>query len=199
MTARVFEDDARSRCACERQGRRDQLLRARDGLPHRQVPQRGRRREEPARRQRDEEVPQPRGLRILAALDAAAARTAPRQGQVAIAWQIARPSITAPIASATSVEQLDEPDRRGATCRLDAGERSPALDAASVEPSPAVGRLPDTHWRLRDRRLAAACRACRLASSASERTMSFAPTMIGFLIFLAGLIWAPPSLAFRRS
>ena len=30
------------------------------------------------------------------------------QGKVAIAWLIARPSITAPIASATSVEQLKD-------------------------------------------------------------------------------------------
>ena len=37
-------------------------------------------------------------------------------GQVAIAWQIARPAITAPIASATSMEQLDELVGGGAVC-----------------------------------------------------------------------------------
>ena len=31
-----------------------------------------------------------------------------KPGQVAIAWQIARPSVTAPIASATSIAQLEE-------------------------------------------------------------------------------------------
>ena len=50
----------------------------------------------------------PRGLRILDALDKATKATGATQGQVAIAWQIARPSITAPIASASSVKQLDE-------------------------------------------------------------------------------------------
>ena len=49
-----------------------------------------------------------RGLRILAALDAVAARHEVKPGQVAIAWLMAKPSITAPIASATSVAQLAE-------------------------------------------------------------------------------------------
>jgi len=49
-----------------------------------------------------------RGLRILAALDQVAidARAAP--AQVALAWLVNRPGLTAPIASATSVEQLGE-------------------------------------------------------------------------------------------
>jgi aryl-alcohol dehydrogenase-like predicted oxidoreductase len=50
----------------------------------------------------------PRGLRILAALDEVAGTYGVTPGQVALAWQIARPSITAPIASATSVQQLEE-------------------------------------------------------------------------------------------
>ena len=48
----------------------------------------------------------PRGLAVLAALDAVAARLNATPAQVALAWQIARPSITAPIASATSLPQL---------------------------------------------------------------------------------------------
>lgn len=47
-----------------------------------------------------------RGLRVLEALDAVAQRYGAEPAQVALAWQIARPSITAPIASATSLEQL---------------------------------------------------------------------------------------------
>ena len=47
-----------------------------------------------------------RGLRVLAGLDAVAQRCNATPAQVALAWQIARPSITAPIASATSLEQL---------------------------------------------------------------------------------------------
>ena len=50
----------------------------------------------------------PRGLRILAALDEVAKTRGATPGQVALAWQIARPAITAPIASATSAGQLDE-------------------------------------------------------------------------------------------
>ena len=73
----------------------------------------------------------PRGLRILDALDAAAKAHDATPGQVAIAWQIARPSITAPIASATSLEQLDEL-RKAATLTLDA-DTIGRLDAASAE------------------------------------------------------------------
>jgi len=49
-----------------------------------------------------------RGLRILAALDVVAARHAATPAQVALAWLIARPSVTAPIASATSRSQVQE-------------------------------------------------------------------------------------------
>ncbi len=49
-----------------------------------------------------------RGLRILAALDQVAKNHCAQPGQVAIAWMMARPSITAPIASATAMDQLAE-------------------------------------------------------------------------------------------
>jgi aryl-alcohol dehydrogenase-like predicted oxidoreductase len=49
-----------------------------------------------------------RGQRVLAALDKVAAETRSSPAQVALAWLIARPSVTAPIASATTIEQLDE-------------------------------------------------------------------------------------------
>jgi aryl-alcohol dehydrogenase-like predicted oxidoreductase len=49
-----------------------------------------------------------RGKRILAALDEVAKSTSSTPAQVALAWQIARPSVTAPIASATSVAQLND-------------------------------------------------------------------------------------------
>ncbi|MFS2224567.1 aldo/keto reductase [Pantoea sp. B65] len=50
----------------------------------------------------------PRGLKILAALDQIADGRGVSQTQVALAWQIAQPGITAPIVSATSLQQLDE-------------------------------------------------------------------------------------------
>jgi aryl-alcohol dehydrogenase-like predicted oxidoreductase len=49
-----------------------------------------------------------RGFRILQALDQVAERHQSKPAQVALAWLMARESITAPIASATSVEQLNE-------------------------------------------------------------------------------------------
>ena len=50
----------------------------------------------------------PRGMKILAALDDVGKRHRASPASVALAWQIARPSITAPIASATTVDQLNE-------------------------------------------------------------------------------------------
>jgi aryl-alcohol dehydrogenase-like predicted oxidoreductase len=49
-----------------------------------------------------------RGLRILNALDEVAKDYNTTPASIAIAWLLARPSITAPIASATSIEQLDD-------------------------------------------------------------------------------------------
>jgi aryl-alcohol dehydrogenase-like predicted oxidoreductase len=64
-----------------------------------------------------------RGFRILAALDLCAQEHRATPAQIALAWLIARPSVTAPIASATNVTQLDE---------LLAGARL-TLDAASID------------------------------------------------------------------
>ncbi len=50
----------------------------------------------------------PRGFALLDVLDAVAQEQGASPAQVALAWIIARPGITAPIASATSVAQLDE-------------------------------------------------------------------------------------------
>ncbi|MFL6216510.1 MAG: aldo/keto reductase [Blastocatellia bacterium] len=49
-----------------------------------------------------------RGFRVLRALDEVAEAFQSTPARVALAWLIARPSITAPIASATSLEQLDD-------------------------------------------------------------------------------------------
>jgi aryl-alcohol dehydrogenase-like predicted oxidoreductase len=49
-----------------------------------------------------------RGLGILKALDEVSARLGAKPAHVALAWLIARPSITAPIASATSLAQLED-------------------------------------------------------------------------------------------
>jgi len=70
-----------------------------------------------------------RGLRILAALDEVAARRGATPAQVALAWLIARPGITAPIVSATSVAQLEE--ILGAARLQLAAEDIATLDAAS--------------------------------------------------------------------
>ena len=49
-----------------------------------------------------------RGLKILAALDDVGHRYNASPATVALAWEIARPSVTAPIASATSEDQVKE-------------------------------------------------------------------------------------------
>ena len=49
----------------------------------------------------------PRGFRILDALEAIAERHKAKPAEIALAWLIARPAVTAPIASATSIEQVD--------------------------------------------------------------------------------------------
>jgi len=49
-----------------------------------------------------------RGMRILDSLAEIGRELDATPAQVALAWLLARPSVTAPIASATSVEQLDE-------------------------------------------------------------------------------------------
>lgn len=70
-----------------------------------------------------------RGLRILAALDAVAARLSATPAQVALAWLMARPTITAAIASATSLDQLAD-IISSARLKLD-GEAMKTLDEAS--------------------------------------------------------------------
>ncbi len=73
----------------------------------------------------------PRGMRILAALDGLAKELAATPAQVALAWQIARPGLTAPIASATSVAQWREL-AGAASLRLSA-EAIARLNSASAE------------------------------------------------------------------
>jgi aryl-alcohol dehydrogenase-like predicted oxidoreductase len=71
-----------------------------------------------------------RGNRILAALDQVAQQEALTPATVALAWLISRPAVTAPIASATNLEQLDELIR-AATVTLSV-ESNQRLDRASA-------------------------------------------------------------------
>jgi aryl-alcohol dehydrogenase-like predicted oxidoreductase len=61
-----------------------------------------------ARGGRMKDLLQGRGPALLAAMDVVAVRHNATLAQVALAWLMARPSIAAPIASATSVAQLNE-------------------------------------------------------------------------------------------
>jgi aryl-alcohol dehydrogenase-like predicted oxidoreductase len=72
----------------------------------------------------------PRGLRILKALDDVSGAHASKPAEVALAWVMAREGVTAPIASATSVEQLAS-FRKAAELTLSASEIQ-ALDEASA-------------------------------------------------------------------
>ncbi len=70
-----------------------------------------------------------RGQRVLGALDDVAARHQATLAQVSLAWLMARPSVTAPIASATSLAQLQEL-LKAAALELSAGDVE-QLDLAS--------------------------------------------------------------------
>lgn len=72
-----------------------------------------------------------RGLRILKALDQVSAAKGATQAQVALAWVMAQPGLTGPIASATSLAQLDE--LMGAARLKLTDEDLKDLDAASAE------------------------------------------------------------------
>lgn len=67
-----------------------------------------------------------RGLRILEALDSVAARHAATPAQVALAWLRTQPTVAAPIASATSLDQLES---LAAAFRLELS----AVDRATLE------------------------------------------------------------------
>jgi aryl-alcohol dehydrogenase-like predicted oxidoreductase len=75
-----------------------------------------------------------RGLRILAALDAVAGELSATAAQVSLAWLMTR--VTAPIASATSVEQLSEL-MGAARLRLSAAQVVALETASAPAPSPA--------------------------------------------------------------
>ena len=72
-----------------------------------------------------------RGLAVLDALDLVAAEAGATPAQVALAWLAAQPSVTAPIASATSVAQLDE--LLGAMTLELGADQLARLDMASLE------------------------------------------------------------------
>lgn len=71
----------------------------------------------------------PRGARILGALDAVAERLGAKPAEVALAWLIERPGVTAPIASATSLAQVDSLIK-AASLKLEPADFG-ALEAAS--------------------------------------------------------------------
>lgn len=70
-----------------------------------------------------------KGQKVLAALDQVAAESGASPAQAALAWVMARPGLTAPIASATSVEQLEE--LMGAARLTLSADQMAALTAAS--------------------------------------------------------------------
>ena len=71
-----------------------------------------------------------KGQRILAALDRVAAETGAKPAEIALAWLMAKPAVTAPIASATSLAQL-ESLTKAATLALSA-DQVRALDEAGA-------------------------------------------------------------------
>jgi aryl-alcohol dehydrogenase-like predicted oxidoreductase len=70
------------------------------------------------------------GFGVVKALEDVGQRYEAKPGQIAIAWLIARPSVTAPIVSATNLEQLAE--------LVEAAEIE--LDADSIQKIDAVSK-----------------------------------------------------------
>jgi aryl-alcohol dehydrogenase-like predicted oxidoreductase len=70
------------------------------------------------------------GLKVLKALDQVAAAHKVKPAAVALAWLLARPSITAPIVSATSLEQLNDL-LPAATLKLDAASLETLTQASA--------------------------------------------------------------------
>jgi len=76
-----------------------------------------------------------RGMRVLDALDEIASETGAALATISLAWLMAQPTIVAPIASATSVDQLKE-----LTAAMElklSGDQLARLDEASAETEPA--------------------------------------------------------------
>ncbi len=71
-----------------------------------------------------------RGRRILAALDEVSRRLSAKQAEVALAWLIARAGVTAPIASATTLDQVESLIKAG-SLKLESADVK-ALDEASA-------------------------------------------------------------------
>jgi aryl-alcohol dehydrogenase-like predicted oxidoreductase len=82
------------------------------------------------RSDRVEEYVNGRGPEVLTALDAVAAETGATAAQVALAWTAAQPTVTAPLASARSLDQLEE--LLGSLELELSGEQIAALNAASA-------------------------------------------------------------------
>lgn len=71
-----------------------------------------------------------RGVRILAVLDAVAQKNEATSAQVALAWLLAQPGVTAPIVSATSTEQLAD-TLKAATLTLSAEDLAELMEASA--------------------------------------------------------------------
>ena len=71
-----------------------------------------------------------RGVRILAVLDAVAQKNEATPAQVALAWLLAQPGVTAPIVSATSTSQLDD-SLKAATLQLSKEDLDDLTDASA--------------------------------------------------------------------
>ncbi|SEB75749.1 aldo/keto reductase [Terriglobus roseus] len=86
-----------------------------------------------------------RGLKILAALDSVSKHTGAKPASIALAWLLSRPNILAPIASATSIDQMDDlfaaADLELSAEQLSELSLASAYDTAEADPA-MVGALP---------------------------------------------------------
>lgn len=78
-----------------------------------------------------------RGLNILKALASVSKETGAKQATIALAWLLSRPNILAPIASATTIEQLDE-ILAAADLTLTQEQLKKLSEASAYTPEPAL-------------------------------------------------------------
>ena len=111
------------------------LLRPRERLPHRQVPEPGGPRQKHARRRATSAISKARGCACSTRSTKSMTKPARRSAAIALAWTNAQPGIAATLASATSLEQLSE---LTAAMELElSADQIARLDEASAETEPA--------------------------------------------------------------
>ncbi len=123
-----------------------------------------------------------RGFRILAALDEVAAKLHSTPAKVSLAWLMAQPGITAPIASATNLDQLN--DLIDATSLALDRSSLAFLDQASAE------LIPSGQFQTSCRLVDATCPVSRASSDGRCNTIWYKAVFKGGVYEARETVWA---------